>query len=131
MMKRRQRPHGEEVLQRQIEANPLLKEIVMVEPELEQVFMEAALQPPQPDETRWDAYTMLKQRCDSFIGWNARNEKLASSAHYEAFIDFLDALLPLDEEYYRNLRDESCGTLGEPAGEKMRKKRDEKAEKES
>jgi hypothetical protein len=84
-----------------IEKSALMKEIVRIEPEVKAQLLAMAQREPSPGLDRWAVYSELKRKFYPYIGWGARNEALATTWHYEAFIDFIDALLPQDYEYDR------------------------------
>jgi hypothetical protein len=81
-----------------IEHSALLREIVQVEPEVREMLLKVASLPPNPNMSKWEVYEELKQHITPYIGWYARNPRLGTSPHYEAFIHFIVALLPEDED---------------------------------
>jgi ribosome biogenesis GTPase A len=83
-----------------IERNALLTEIVQAEPDVLNILINSARLLPDPHMTRWHAYESLKRQCHDYIGWGARKSVLATSRHYEAFLQLIDALLPKSDEYY-------------------------------
>lgn len=70
----------------------LVKQIMELEPALFYAFRIAATQDQL--ENRWELYSYLKRQCQDYVGYGARNSKLATNSHYEAFCNVLDALLP-------------------------------------
>ena len=83
-----------------LESSALMKQVVALEPTVLDILLATASASPPAGWTRWDAYSALKRQCDPFIGHNARNDELATSAHWEAFVRFIDALLPDSDDYY-------------------------------
>lgn len=74
-----------------------IREIFTVEPIIPEMLTRIAQLPTNPEMNRWQRYSELKRLFSPYVGWQARNNELATSRHYEAFIDLLDALLPEDE----------------------------------
>lgn len=88
-----------------LETSAMMRHIVTVEPEVLAILRDVARTPPPSHWTRWHAYSDLKRRCNDYIGWNARNRALATTQHYEAFIAFIDALLPDRDGYYSEMEE--------------------------
>lgn len=87
-----------------LEKSELMKHVVTVEPDVLTILLETASIVPSPDWTRWDAYSYLKRQCYGYIGWEARQDEIATSRHWEAFITFIDALLPDHDGYYADMQ---------------------------
>jgi hypothetical protein len=77
-----------------IQERPLITEILTVEPEIASIFHIAATFEDVQD--RWHAYEALKQIIRLFVGHDAEQEQLRTTQHYDAMIDAVDALLPVE-----------------------------------
>lgn len=89
-----------------LEQSALMKQAVTVEPDILNILVTIGSEIPPERWTRWDAYSELKRQCDRYIGWNARKQEIATSMHWNAFIAFIDTLLPDSDEYYGNMEEE-------------------------
>ena len=75
--------------------HPALQEAVIAESALMELLTCAASEPDA--RRRWRRYEELKRVGSGYVGWQARQPALQSSAVYEAFVSALDELLPLEE----------------------------------
>lgn len=75
-----------------------VQEILRVEPEIVNILMAIAQLPPNPEMNRWQVYTDLKRIFKRYVGWYARKPEISTERHYAAFVDFLDALIPVEAE---------------------------------
>ena len=97
-------------LSRLLEQSVLVQEAVMMEPVLLDLLLDAAATPPPAGYTRWHAYRDLKRTCSPYVGYHARRDALATSAHWEALIAVLDALLPDDDRLYSEMDEDEEGS---------------------
>lgn len=79
-----------------LEQDPQVQHMLAIEPDLKHVMTIAANQ--NDGDTRWYAYTALKEVMNGFVGWDARNPHLRESLYWEKMIKVIDELLPDEEE---------------------------------
>lgn len=77
-----------------IEQQQLVREAWETEPELGYIFDMAARDQSYPGYDRWTDYERFKSGVARLVGWDARNNAVASSEHYHACLTFIDRLLP-------------------------------------
>lgn len=79
-----------------IQSDSRLVEIARYEPKvLHHIVDLALLKSDQPN--RWMTYEELKALASQIAGWHSDHPELATSRHYEALIQCIDALLPSAE----------------------------------
>lgn len=77
-----------------LDQHPALQEAVIAESGLMELLTLAAS--AQDTRGRWHRYEELKRAGRCYVGWEAQQIALQSSAMYESFVKALDELLPDD-----------------------------------
>lgn len=77
-----------------VQADDVMQEIIASEPAVLLLLQVAALIEDNCD--RWYNYEALKQLARNFVGHYATRPAIAGSQHYDAVIDAINTLLPLE-----------------------------------
>lgn len=78
------------------EQRQFVREAWETEPELGYIFDMAARDQSYPGYDRWTDYERFKVGICHLVGWDARNDAVASSEHFHACLSLIDRLLPAD-----------------------------------
>lgn len=90
-----------------IAGSPTLQEIIRIDPKMKDRLMEAAQFTPSEDMCYWEIYETLKHTLTPYVGFDSPFEQLCTHRHYEAVIQFIEALLP-DESYRSSSFEREC-----------------------
>jgi hypothetical protein len=77
-------------------SNPLLQEVLQIEPRLKPIIEEAKRQRNVRGYDRIKKHIELRNRAIQLVGWDAENEQLRSSKFYDVVVKTIDDLLPPD-----------------------------------
>lgn len=74
-----------------------LTEIMTYETRTIHHIVDLAINHPE-NISRWDTYTQMKELASQIAGKYAQHSELATTRHYEALMNCIDAILPINEE---------------------------------
>lgn len=74
--------------------NPLLQQVLQVEPRIRPILEEAEQQKRGGGYHRIRKYIELKRKASRLVGWDSQNKELRTQEFYSAVISTIDDLLP-------------------------------------